>query len=134
MKKDLQYLLDKLNEWCLKWKMQVNQSKNNVAHFRQKGNASYTLENVDLKVVDRYRYLGIVFNEYLDFNVCVDVLLDAGGRALGAIIGKTRHLKNIGFKSFRKSFDTCVLTVLEYGSEVWVIKMLNVLIIFWKEQ
>ncbi len=76
--KDLQRVLDKLNKWCLKWKMQVNQSKSNVVHFRKKvqprTNVSYTLGNVDLKLVDRYRYLGIVFNEYLDFNVCVDAL------------------------------------------------------------
>ncbi len=63
-------------------------------------------------MVDRYRYLGIVFKEYLDFNVCIDVLSDAAGRALGSVIGKTKHLKDIGFKS-------CILPVLEYGSEVW---------------
>ncbi len=67
-------------------------------------------------MVHGYRYLGIVFNEYL---VCVDVLSDAAGRAQGAVIGKTRHLKEIGFKSFQTLFDTCVLTVWE----IWVRSM-----------
>ncbi len=35
--KDLQCLLDKLNNWSLKWKMQVNQFKTNVVHFKKKG-------------------------------------------------------------------------------------------------
>ncbi len=103
--------------------MQVNQSKTNVVHFflkcQPRTNASYTFGIVDLNVVHRYRYLGIVFNEYLDFNVCVDILSDAAGRALGAVIGKSRHLKDIGFKFFQKPFDKCVLPVWEYESEVW---------------
>ncbi len=53
-------------------KIQVNQFKTNVVHSRKKGlprtNVSNTLRDIDFKVFDIYRYLGIVFNEYLDFN------------------------------------------------------------------
>ncbi len=95
--------------------MQVNQFKTNIVHFIKKGqpriNASYTLGNVDLKVIERYRYLGIVFNEYLHINVYVDVLSDIAEWALEDVIGKTKHLKDIGFKLCPKQFDTCVLPV-----------------------
>ncbi len=34
--RDLQSMLDKLNEWCVKWHMKVNETKTNVIHFRNK--------------------------------------------------------------------------------------------------
>ncbi len=32
----LQTMLNKLNEWCSKWKMSINETKTNVVHFRNK--------------------------------------------------------------------------------------------------
>ncbi len=61
--KDLHYFLDKLNEWCMKWKMQVNQSKTNVVHFiKEKSIQNKCIiyfRECRFKVVDRYRYVGI---------------------------------------------------------------------------
>ncbi len=33
---ELQTILTKLNEWCSKWKMSINETKTNVVHFRNK--------------------------------------------------------------------------------------------------
>ncbi len=60
-----------------------------------------------------------MLNEYLDFDVCANLLANAAGRALGAVIGKTRCLKELGFKTYNKLFETGVLPILEYGSEIW---------------
>lgn len=64
----------------------------------------------------------------------MEVLLDIASKAQEAVIGKIRHLKDINFKSFQTHFDACVSPVWEYGSEVWSYKLLNVLMIFRKEQ
>ncbi len=61
--KDLHCFLDKLNESCMKWKMQVNQSKTNVVHFiKEKSIQNKCIiyfRECRFKVVDRYRYVGI---------------------------------------------------------------------------
>ncbi len=31
---DLQKMMDKLNSWCEKWKMVINEKKTQVVHFR----------------------------------------------------------------------------------------------------
>ncbi len=48
-----------------------------------------------------------------------DVLAGAGGRALGAVISKFSNLRNIGYTTFSKLFQTSVSPILEYASEVW---------------
>ena len=34
--KDLKDMLHKLNEWCIKWSMQINPGKSKAMHFRRK--------------------------------------------------------------------------------------------------
>ncbi len=60
----------------------------------------------------------MVLNEYLNYNIIADVLADAGGRALGAAISTFINLRNIGYTTFLKLFQTSILTILEYASEV----------------
>jgi len=49
----------------------------------------------------------------------MDTLAMAGGRTLGGIISKFKTLKNIGYNTFKKMFETGVDSVLNYGGEVW---------------
>ena len=76
---DLQQLLNVLNEWCKEWDMVTNLEKSNVVHFRNSSvprtNCEFHIGNLDnnkVQVVDRYRYLGIVLNEFLDFSVTAE--------------------------------------------------------------
>ncbi len=48
-------------------------------------------DNTVLNIVDRYKYLGTILNEHLDFSVTSSVLSGAAGRTLGAFKG----LKNV---------------------------------------
>ena len=77
---DLQCMLNTMYEWCKKWQMKVNPGKSKIIHFRtnriQKTEFSFKYGDVLLDVVDRYKYLGIVFDEHLDYNVTVAVLAD----------------------------------------------------------
>ena len=85
------------------------------------------------KSIDIYIYLGIVLNKHLDFSVTASFWSDAAGRALGALIGKTRHLSDLEFKTFEKLFDTGVIPILGYSSEICGLKLVNLLKIFKKE-
>ncbi len=90
--KDLQDILNCVENWCNKWRLKVNADKNNVVHFRGKRKActkfNFKFDHNELKIVDRYKYLGIILQENLDYNVTRSVLARAVGRALGAVISK----------------------------------------------
>ena len=80
--------------------MKVNVNKTGVIHFRkprvERTNFVFSFDSDIVQVVDRYKYLGLVFHEYLDFNVTSDVLAEAGGRALGAVYNQYKRNKGFG--------------------------------------
>ena len=48
-----------------------------------------------------------------------DALSKGTGRALGSIISKIRNLKEFGFRSFEKLYNSCVVPFLDYCASVW---------------
>ena len=120
---DLQTMLDAMYEWTRKWRLKVNVAKTKIIQFRPKRrqmtNICFKFGDSDIDKVHYYKYLGIYLDEYLDFKECVRVLVESGGRALGGMISKFRSLKDCGFKTYTKLFDTSVVSILNYGSEVW---------------
>ncbi len=120
---DLQCMLNTMYEWCKKWQMKVNPGKSKIIHFRtnriQKTEFSFKYGDVSLDVVDRYKYLGIVFDEHLDYNVTAAVLADSAGRALGAIYNKFKLNKGFGYSTYTKLYESGVTPILDYCSGVW---------------
>ena len=77
---------------------------------------------VSLETVDRYRYLGVIFQEKCDYTSNCEALAKGAGRALGGIISKIHNLRDLGFKSFDKLFHSCVSPIMDYCSSVWGVK------------
>lgn len=87
---DMQHVLDTLDKWCMKWRLNVNIAKSNVIHFRRRQmprtSFNFRIGNQPLLIVEQYRYLGIIFHENLKFQEAAETLSKGGGRALGAVI------------------------------------------------
>ena len=69
---NLQSLLDEVHLWCQSNGLCINESKTKIVHFRvgpATPRACYIFKCGDklLETVDKYRYLGIVLNEFLAF-------------------------------------------------------------------
>jgi hypothetical protein len=120
---DLQKQLDHVSSWCKKWQLVINSQKSQVVHFRKPGTVRtdfvFKIHDSQLETVNSYKYLGIYLDEHLTFSDAMDSLGTGGGRALGAINSRFKCLKNMGFKTYTKLFDSCVLPILTYGSGVW---------------
>ena len=126
---DMQAMLDFVHEWCRKWRLRVNYAKSNVVHFRNKGKDCSTfgfhIGDQPVEYATVYRYLGIHMQENLDFCEAAEVLSQAGGRALGAMISKIHSYKDIGYNTYSKLFNSCVAPVIDYCSGVWGFKQFN---------
>ncbi len=116
---ELQKILKCIENWCKKWRLKVNTVKTNVVHFRnkrkKKTNFYFKFEGVSLDIVEKYKYLGNIFNEHL---VISTVLAGAAGKALGSVISKFKALKNIGYYTFFKMYHSYVVPIMDYGSGV----------------
>jgi hypothetical protein len=92
-------------------------------HFRrgraQRTNFEFKVGLNVLETVDRYKYLGVIFNDKSDFTLNCESLSKGAGRALGSIINKIHNLKVFCFRSYEKLFNCCVIPILDYGASVW---------------
>lgn len=121
---DLQAMLNTLDSWCTKWKLQVNAKKTQVVHFRYGPSVNRTTFQftcgVDcIKVVDKYRYLGLIFLEFLNFELMVKSVAQAAHRALGLLIAKDKVQGGMPFSCFSKLFDQLVQPIIDYGAGIW---------------
>ncbi len=54
--------------------------------------------------VERYKYLRVVLNEYRKYDTAATILSESAGRTLSAVIARTKHLTDFGFKTIEKLF------------------------------
>lgn len=120
---DLQTMLNILNDWCRKWRMRINVNKSKILHFRIPSQTRTTYDfkigNISLEIVNRYKYLGLVLDEHLDFNTTSSILSESAGRALGSICSKFKSNKGFGYNTYSKLFECGVAPILDYCSGVW---------------
>ena len=120
---DLQNLLNLVNIWCSKWRLEVNLLKTNIMHVRNKqkrrSNFSFHFENKIVEYCGSYKYLGVTLNESLNFEKTTEVLCESAGRALGNIV--TKMIKNGGFplNVYNILYESCVCSISDYGSEIF---------------
>ncbi len=72
-----------------------------------------------LCTIEQYNYLGLVLNEFLDFNITAQVISDAANRAVGSIINKNKAINGPGYYSYTRLFQSEICPILDYGSEIW---------------
>ena len=119
---DLQALLNIVNVWCSKWRLEVNLLKTNVMHVKKqqcrRSGFNFIFEGKKVDYCENYKYLGIVINEHLNFDKSTQDLCEAAGRALSGII--TKMIKNGGFplNVYKILYESCVCSITDYGSEV----------------
>ena len=120
---ELQQMLNVIHSWCKRWKVLINTDKSKCVHFRKgrkkQSEFNFSIGNNALKTVDDYKYLGVTFNCKGSFNLHAETLAKGAGRALGKIISKIHSLKDFGFQSYEKLFNSCVTPILDYASGIW---------------
>ena len=86
---DLQFLLDIVEDWCRKWRLEVNLTKTNVMHVRNsrchQSRFMFLFNHRTVEYCKTYKYLGTTIDEFLNFKTSADVQACAAGRALGSL-------------------------------------------------
>ena len=120
---DLQTLLNIVENWCRRWRLEVNLTKTNILHVRpsrrQQSRFMFLFNNRTVEYCRTYKYLGVTLNEFLDFEITAEAQAEAAGRAVGALI--TKAIKNGGlpFKIYKMLYECSCTSVSDYGSEIW---------------
>ena len=76
-------MLDKLCEWCSKWRLTINSEKTKIIHFRPvtlpQCNDNFSCGNTEVEITDKYKYLGFWFQENLDMKFATSELAKSAG-------------------------------------------------------
>ena len=119
---DLQRSLDRLDLYCEKWSLEVNMAKTKTMVFgggTKQRKYIWKFRGQAIEQVKHYKYLGIVFAESGSFKKCSETLAGSGLKAIYALLGNIEDFNTLDVTVKCKLFDSVIVPVLEYGSEIW---------------
>ncbi len=73
----------------------------------------------EIFVVDKYKYLGLVFSEFLDYGQMAKLVAQSAHRALGLLVAKCKSHGDMPFTSFSKLYDHLVQPIIDFGAATW---------------
>ena len=83
--RNMQGTLDIVNNWCHKRRLNINVNKTGIVHFRTKSKErttfNFQLGDYTIGVLSKYKYLGLLLDEYLSFDVTTEVVANSAGIA-----------------------------------------------------
>ena len=116
--------LNILAEWCEEWSVKVNVEKCGVMHLRRKGvkrsDERFHVGGEEIKVMEGYKYLGCVVDEYLSNMRMVEERAKAGAKALSDWLRRCRAtVGEVKGATFVRLLEMLIESVLLYGVEAW---------------
>ena len=119
----LQAGLNSLNDYCLKWGLTVNVQKSNCVAFKKGGKISkldqWTYAGENLETLDHFKYLGFVFGSSGKFSKGINNIVNQSYKSLFALKTVLSQYPESNVKMQLHLFNTLVLPILNYGSEIW---------------
>ena len=117
----LQILLNRLGEYCRKWRMEVNIEKTKAMKFSGNGHkckSVFLYNGKPLENVAKYKYLGIEFSSSGSWSNAIANISNRGKKTLFLLKGYICS-GNIKPGLGLKLFDQMIKPILCYGSEIW---------------
>ncbi len=112
-------MLHVLKSWSDKWHMSLNTDKTQIVHFRAQSQYVFKYGDHDIKLVPLYKYLGLVLNEHLDYQLMAKVVAKSTNRMLGLLIAKSKVIGGMTYDVFTQLYNALVQSVIYYGAGIW---------------
>ena len=108
-----------LSHWCSQNKMSVNISKAKVVHFRKKNKAltdfEFKLGDSILEICHKYKYLGVILNEFVDFTEITNVLSESAGRAFSMLVSNLYKKVDVTWSTYSKMYKSKLVPIMDYN-------------------
>ncbi|MCG8033764.1 MAG: reverse transcriptase family protein [Candidatus Thiodiazotropha taylori] len=117
---ELQSCLAHFATYCQEWKLNINIEKTKILIFgaRKRPSLQFNINNTNIEVVDKYKYLGIFFSQSGSFLNARKHIVQQAKKAMTLLFIRINNL-DIPVDLQLKLFDHTVLPILTYASEVW---------------
>lgn len=126
---EMQKKIKVLEEYCIKWKMQVNLTKSKIVVFRNGGylkeSEKWFFMNTKVDAVTYYNYLGVIFSSRLCWSSDINTKTSKVARSISMLRGVFNKLRKVNIRTAAILFDMKIKPMLLYGSEIWGTEILT---------
>lgn len=129
----MQQTCDYLNNWCKKWRLLINCSKNKTESIIMKSKDSQItivpklkIGSKEIKYVNKSKVLGVIIDDDLKFDQHAKATLRNCWYTWHHLSSHTTRKKGLNSVTLAILFKTAVLTKLMYAAPVWLNKNLDV--------
>ncbi len=118
-KEGLQEGLKRLHRYCKKWHLTINVKKSKIMLFNKAKKGDFKIGTDSLEIVRYYKYLGLTIANNGKYCKAVSDIINKATKATFAIRSNLFAANMSNIKSSLIAFNTLILPVLLYGSEIW---------------
>ena len=126
-KSGLQQLIKGLEKFCQRWHIEINIEKTKVIIFNKRlivvpSDLDFFINGQKIEESNSYKYLGTFISNKNDrYSENFSYIRNKAMRSIASLRYKIRRsLKNhVSFRLLMRLFDSHILPILDYGSEVW---------------
>ena len=119
----MQGMINKLEAYCDRWKMEVNMDKSEMMVFRRGGRLSkkekWYYKGEQVKLTSEYNYLGVILTPQMKFGRHVKARNLKAKNCLNATWKDFLNKKSIALKSKYNLFQSVCRSVQTYAAQVW---------------
>ncbi len=119
----LQTCLDKLENYCIKWGLQVNASKTKCMVMSlgktATSNMSFAYGDQELDIVESYKYLGVLVTYNWNVNKMIQDRINKANGAIFMIKRAISSTQNVSIDLALSMFDKRISPVLLFGCPIW---------------
>jgi len=120
----LQHCINSVQKYCSGWRLAVNLNKSKIMIFSKRKTEKHSFYFYygpnTVEIVDSYKYLGIIFHFSGKFKESISNLADKARKAYFALKSKLPYNYNLSAKSWLKLYNSMIVPIITYGSEVWI--------------
>ena len=120
-KNDLQFALNKFENYCDKWRLSVNTSKTKVLIFSEgklSKKVKFYFKNAEIEIVNVYKYLGVLLARSGSYFQAKKHIANQANAKLFSLHRKIRNL-NLPIDMQIELFDKMIKPILQYSCEIW---------------
>ena len=132
---ELQKALDALFDYCKLWDLKVNTEKTNIVIFSRgkiRVYPTFKFGEENIQVVEDYTYLGTIMNFNARYSKAIHKQVTQSNRALFSLRSKQAKF-HLPLDILFNLFDTLIIPILLYGSEIWGYEKLAEIDTFYKK-
>lgn len=123
---DLQNIMDTFSLECILFTMSINAKMTVVLVQGNAETSRILVDGTALEVINKFCYLGSTVSNNLTLDADIDIRIGKAATMFRRLRSRVWCNKHLTVRTKMRVYQTCVLSILSYGAEIWTFIMVPV--------